>query len=175
MTVLHLVRHGRPRVDPTSPAPTWPLAAGAYDEVAGWAHGLPAGAWWATSPEPKARATAAVLHPGRLEVVDDLAEHRRGPGWTHDFTRTVERAFASPERAAAPGWEPLVDCRDRVVAAVRTLAAAHPVGHVVLVGHGTAWTVAAAALTGREPDLDRWRSLGMPDLVASLEVPTIIG
>jgi len=36
---------------------------------------------------------------------------------------------------------------------------------VVLVGHGTAWTVLVSALTRRPPDLDRWRTLAMPDLI----------
>jgi hypothetical protein len=35
---------------------------------------------------------------------------------------------------------------------------------LVLVGHGTAWTLALAALTGAEPDLDRWAALRMPDV-----------
>ncbi len=48
----------------------------------------------------------------------------------------------------------------------------HPNRHVVLVGHGTAWTLAAAALTGVAPDLDGWRSSSMPDVI---EVPRSIG
>ena len=36
---------------------------------------------------------------------------------------------------------------------------------VVLVGHGTAWTVLTAALTSTEPDVERWRALTMPDLL----------
>ena len=35
----------------------------------------------------------------------------------------------------------------------------------LLVGHGTAWTVLVAALSGEPPDLDRWRSLAMPNLL----------
>jgi hypothetical protein len=40
---------------------------------------------------------------------------------------------------------------------------------LVLVGHGTAWTVLVAELTGAEPDLARWRAMAMPDLIV---VPT---
>lgn len=36
---------------------------------------------------------------------------------------------------------------------------------MVLVGHGTAWTVVVADLTGLPPDLDRWSQLAMPDLI----------
>jgi hypothetical protein len=35
----------------------------------------------------------------------------------------------------------------------------------VLVGHGTAWTLVAADLTGQPPDLERWTSLAMPDVI----------
>jgi hypothetical protein len=36
---------------------------------------------------------------------------------------------------------------------------------VVLVGHGTAWTLLASELTGRPPDLARWAALRLPDVV----------
>lgn len=48
--------------------------------------------------------------------------------------------------------------------AVRRILVAHPGDDVVLVGHGTAWTVLVAALTGRPPDLDAWAALRMPDV-----------
>ena len=41
----------------------------------------------------------------------------------------------------------------------------------MLVGHGTAWTLLVAGLTGSEPDLVRWESLGMPDVI---EVPAVL-
>ena len=77
----------------------------------------------------------------------------------------VSRCFEEPGRSAHPGWEPLDACRERVVRAVEGILAAYGDDDVVLVGHGTAWTVLAAALTATEPDLDRWRALQMPDLV----------
>jgi broad specificity phosphatase PhoE len=51
------------------------------------------------------------------------------------------------------------------VPAVEGVLAACAGTDVVLVGHGTAWTVLAAALSGARPDLDRWRALRMPDLI----------
>jgi broad specificity phosphatase PhoE len=77
----------------------------------------------------------------------------------------VRRAFADPSVPAHEGWEPLDDCRDRVVPAVRRILDVHGDDDVVLVGHGTAWTVLVAELTGREADLARWESLAMPDLI----------
>ncbi len=57
----------------------------------------------------------------------------------------------------------------RLVPAVRRILDVHGGDAVVLVGHGTAWTLLAAELTGEPPDLERWRSLGMPDVIT---VPT---
>ena len=164
---LHLVRHGRPLVRPDVPAHRWDLDPAAYDDV--WAlrtsGRLPERAEWYSSPEPKARSTAALLTDGEVGVVDDLAEHRRGSGWIDDFEAVVRRAFADPDRAAYPGWEPLADCRRRVVAAARPLLPAAAGGDVVLVGHGTAWTLLVAEVTGAEPDVEAWQALAMPDLL----------
>jgi broad specificity phosphatase PhoE len=63
------------------------------------------------------------------------------------------------------GWEPLATCRHRVTTTARGLVADNPGTDLVLVGHGTAWTVLVAELTGDQPDLDRWRDLAMPDLL----------
>jgi broad specificity phosphatase PhoE len=63
-----------------------------------------------------------------------------------------------------PEWEPLADLEARLVPAVREILARHPADDVVLVGHGTAWTVLRAALTGEPPDLDAWAALRMPDV-----------
>jgi broad specificity phosphatase PhoE len=163
---LFLVRHGRPLVDRSRPAAEWELDPAAFDDV--WALRssglLPVEATWCTSPEPKAVQTAQLLTDGEVGVVDGLREHVRGSAWVDDFVGTVQRAFAVPERPAYDGWEPLARCRERVVETVRGLSAEHP-GDLVLVGHGTAWTVLAAALAGEPPDLARWRRLRMPDVI----------
>jgi len=67
---------------------------------------------------------------------------------------------------AAPGWEPLESTRDRVVTAVRGLLADDhdPEQAIVIVGHGTAFAVLAAELTGAEPNLDAWEALPLPGL-----------
>ena len=50
--------------------------------------------------------------------------------------------------------------------AVRRVLEVHGDEDVVLVGHGTAWTLVVADLTGRPPDLERWAALEMPDLIS---------
>jgi broad specificity phosphatase PhoE len=167
---LHLVRHGRPRVDRARPPHTWTLdPAGLPDIDALRASGtLPEAARWFSSPEPKALETARRLTDSEVRVVPDLREHERhSTHWFADpaeFRATVRRAFAYPERSARAGWEPLAATRDRLLPAVRRILTDHPGEDVVLAGHGTAWTVVAAALAGRSPDLDAWARLRMPDV-----------
>lgn len=168
---LFLVRHGRSLVDRARTAAEWELDPAGFDDV--WAlresGRLPRRAAWFCSPEPKAIGTAQLLTEGEVGVVDDLREHERlSTDWFEDgrdFEAVVRRAFADPDGSAHPGWEPLSACRDRVVPAVRRILDVHSGEDVVLVGHGTAWTVTVAELTGSAPDLDRWAALSMPDLL----------
>jgi len=165
---LHLVRHGRPLIDPAVPAHRWELDPAGFDDV--WAlresGRLPAPARWFTSPEPKAMQTAQLLTDGEVAVVPGLQEHRReSTTWHDDFVGVVRRAFAAPDLSAALGWEPLAACRLRVTGAVEGLRELHPDQDLVLVGHGTAWTLLTAELTGRTPDLGRWERLEMPDVI----------
>jgi broad specificity phosphatase PhoE len=173
--MLHLVRHGRPLVDPATPPHTWPLdpsGLAAVDALRASGR-LPTDAAWFSSPEAKARATAARLTDRPVTVVDDLSEHRRGVHWFDSgdaFAAAVRSAFDRPDEAAVPEWEPLSLTRSRVVAAVRGLRADHP-GDLVLVGHGTAWTVLVAALTGWPPDLTAWERLALPDVWTIADAP----
>lgn len=164
---LYLVRHGRPVVDPSVPASEWALDPEHEHEVValGASSRLPDGAAWFTSPEPKAARTAEILAGQPVDVVHDLCEHERTAGWVEDFPAAVAEAFARPDDVVHNGWEPLARTRLRVSAAVRRILAEHVGRDVVLVGHGTAWTLLVAELTGAEPDLVRWRGLSMPDVI----------
>ena len=167
--MLHLVRHGRPLVEPGLMPSAWELNPAGFDAI--WAlresGRLPGHAAWFCSPEPKAVATAQLLTDAEVAVVDGLREQVRETGdWIDDFDAVVRRAFAEPDRAAHAGWEPLSATRERVVTSVRALLDEHPGDELVLVGHGTAWTVVASELTGTAPDLDRWAALGMPDVIS---------
>ncbi len=171
---LFLVRHGRSLPRPGEPPHRWELDPAGFDDV--WAlresGRLPARAGWFCSPEPKAVATAQLLTESDIGVLDELREHVRDTAdWVDDFPGTVERAFAAPDVPAYDGWEPLASCRDRLVPAVRRLLDVHADQDVVLVGHGTAWTLLVAELTGRPPDLARWRALAMPDLIVVADPP----
>lgn len=168
MRALTLVRHGRPVIEPELPASSWELADDAVAEVRDLPE--PAGTWF-SSPERKALATARALTGARVTPVPGLREAERTAAWFDDpeeFHGAVREAFAHPDRAPLPGWEPLASTRRRVAAATRDLLAGC-FGDLVLVGHGTAWTLLVAELTGAEPDPEAWTRMRMPD-VAMLAV-----
>ena len=167
MPAVWLVRHGRSTPDPDTPPETWQLAEDALPGIDALRPLLPDTDAWYTSPEPKAVATARRIRGADVPVVDALAEHRRGPHWFDDpadFRDAVRRVFARPTDRALPEWEPLADLEARLVPAVREILVRHPDEDVVLVGHGTAWTLLRAVLTGEEPDLEAWAALRMPDV-----------
>lgn len=171
MTALLLVRHGRPLIDRDRPADEWELDPAYADDVRALRSRLPAHAAWFSSPEPKALATARLLTDEPVEVVDDLREHeRRSTDWLADFESVVRRAFEHPEVPAYDGWEPLARTRERVVRAVDGIRDQHPGHDIVLVGHGTSWTLVRAELTGRPPDLEWWSRLSLPDLTSVADV-----
>ncbi len=168
---LHLVRHGLPLIDPQRPAAEWELDPAGFDDI--WAlresGRLPQQAAWFCSPEPKAQQTAQLLTDGEVGSLDELREHERGvTAWVEDraeWHAVVRRVFTHPEEPAMPGWEPLDTTRARLLPAVRRILEVHGDDDVVLVGHGTAWTLLVAQLSKRAPDLERWRSLAMPDVI----------
>jgi broad specificity phosphatase PhoE len=51
-----------------------------------------------------------------------------------------------------------------VVSAVGAILDQNPHRDVVLVGHGTAWTLVRSAMTGDPPALDRWARLSLADV-----------
>ena len=120
-------------------------------------------------------ATAAALTDRPVTQIDDLREAERPAAWFGDpaeFVVAVRRAMNAPDEPAVPGWEPAAATRRRVARAVRTLLdSTQRWTELVLVGHGTAWTLLVAELTARGPDLDAWERMAMPDL-AELDVPT---
>lgn len=169
MPRLFLVRHGRPAIAVDAPSGTWGLDLAGFPDIDALAASgrLPEHASWFSSPEPKAVETGRRLTSTPVKVVQPLAEQERGVRWFHDaeeFAATVRRAFDRPQERAVPEWEPLARTRERVVPAVRRILADQEEDEVVLVGHGTALTLLVSELTGRQPDLEAWAALEMPDV-----------
>jgi broad specificity phosphatase PhoE len=158
--MLHFVRHGRPAIDPDVPAHEWSLDPAYVGDVRALGSHLPRHPRWFSSPEPKALGTARLLTEEPVSVVDEPREHERHmTDWFPDFGDVVRRAFEHPDAPAYAGWEPLARTRQRVVSAVVAILEQHPDSEIVLVGHGTAWTLLRAALLGEEPDLAWWSGL----------------
>lgn len=162
---LHLVRHGFPAVDPCVPACEWHLERERLDDVRALADAgvLPAQARWCSSNEPKALETAEVLTGGAdVEPVPELREQYRPAGWVDAYAVRVHRSLVRPDEPAMEGWETAESTRARVGEAVRTLMK-ETAGDLVLVGHGTAWTLTVAELTGCPVDLVAWERMTLPD------------
>lgn len=167
MTVLHLVRHGPPELG-AGPASGWPLHqdAGASLAALRSSGALPKRARWFASPEPKAFATARGLTDEAVGLVDGLREMTRpAEDWMpqQEWTMTVYRSMAEPDTPAREGWETGGATTNRVAGAVRRIRDSCPEDDLVLVGHGTAWTLLVAALRRQPPDLAAWTGLRMPD------------
>jgi broad specificity phosphatase PhoE len=163
--VLHLVRHGPPLVDPSVPAHAWALDASRTGQVQALAECgvLPEQARWCSSDEPKALQTAQLLAgDAAVEPVPALREQARPAGWVDDYAVRIHRSLVRPDEPPAAGWETAGSTRARVVEAVRILLKETP-GDLVLVGHGTAWTLAVSELTGAPVDLAAWERLLLPD------------
>jgi broad specificity phosphatase PhoE len=174
MVMLHLVRHARSASVPTSPSWEWSLADGAETGAEQLlASGvLPTQALWVSSTEPKAVATARLLTASDVSLDDGLREAVRDPAWLpfEEFQGLVLRSFADPASSVRAGWEPLDVTRVRVTQAADAAVRQADGRDVVLVGHGTAWTMLVAALTGEPPDVEAWEAMLMPDH-CSLEWP----
>jgi broad specificity phosphatase PhoE len=156
-TIL-LVRHAAVAVDRTRPAAEWQLSSAGLEAAERLAR---ARAWRdvrlvATSPEPKARATAGPLAAaaGVGPVVDPRLREVEGRAWVDDCERAVAEYFATGER---PGWEPAV----RATARIRDALDALP-GDACAVSHGLVLSLAVADLTGRPPDIVAWRAVPFP-------------
>lgn len=164
---LHLVRHGRPTVLADHPSTDWPLHPEAGADIAALRAAAPwsAPAVWISSPESKARQTAELLTDAPVAVDVRLHEAVRHT-WiddADDFRRAVLTSFARPDHSAVDGWEPLSRTRDRLVAAVAAATCDHPADDVVLVGHGTAFTLLVASILHQPCDVAGWETMRMPD------------
>jgi 2,3-bisphosphoglycerate-dependent phosphoglycerate mutase len=161
-----LVRHSVPAIDPEIPAEDWRLSA------EGRSRCDPLATQLATyepqtilsSPEPKARETAAVLGE-RLGLAvresDDLREQaRRTVGWLErEQLEAGIRVLFERRDEVVFGEESAADALARFSRAVAGLGPS-----AVVVSHGTVISLYAAAQTGRDP-FDIWRALELPDLL----------
>lgn len=160
---VYLIRHAHtePRAD--VPSPEWGLT----DEGRAAARELALRDGWldlslvASSPEPKARATAAPIAEAAaldLRLERDLREAGR-PWVDSDYPALARRYLAGEEIL---GWEPAGEVRERMERAVRALSV-EAGGALAVVSHG----LALSLLLGLSPD--EWEAMPFASVVRVLE------
>ncbi|MBA2297458.1 MAG: histidine phosphatase family protein [Actinobacteria bacterium] len=170
MRRLVLVRHAPVRLDPETPPRLWELTdegRAAAERLARLDvfRGVEA---LVTSPEPKARATAApiaVTGGYELRVDHGLREAERGAAPVDDRDGFVAQVDAWYGGTPVPGWEERDVAAARIVGAVARLRDELR-GDLVLVSHGTVLSLYLAWLLGRERvDLAEWEAIPLPAFV----------
>lgn len=172
MDRIVLVRHAEPDVDPQLAAAEWaltPRGVKAARRMAVALSGLNPG-WIVTSPERKARETAALLAESLeipVEVDERLAEHGADPheffADYNEFRRLVEAHFAQPDQVVFRG-EASATAAARFGASATDCAARLNDGLPVLVSHGRIISSWLSGLTGQSAT-DIWNELRLPDLI----------
>lgn len=178
IVLLHLVRHGRPLVDPTTPPREWQLDPAGIADIQALRAALPRSATaaaWFSSDERKALATAQHLTNSVVRPLPRLREAARD-SFINDqtaFAEAVSRSLQHPATAALPGWEPLERTRQRISDTAADIVSGS-CGDVVLVGHGTAWTLLIHHLAD-EPLPQNLPPMTMPDLlIFDLSTRTVV-
>ena len=152
-------------VDPGRPPAEWELGAGSRAQAAELATrpGLVGVAGVASSPEPKARATAEVFADRLgvpLRVDGRLAEVRR-PWVGEGYRLAAHRYLAGDE---PDGWEARSEVAARMAAAVDDLRTSAGDGEALVVGHGLALAIhLEQVLAGRFDPYGFWCRLAFPD------------
>ncbi|MEW5869935.1 MAG: histidine phosphatase family protein [Chloroflexota bacterium] len=167
-TLLILVRHSQPEIDPRLPAAQWPLSAAGRERCQPLARALSAYPLHAviSSHEPKAiqtaRLVAAALNLPASQA-PGLHEHERpAAGLTNqeEFQAAVACLFAHPGQLVM-GAETADQARQRFTQAVHALLAAHPGQNLAVVAHGTVISLFVAHACRLDP-FPLWQSLTLP-------------
>ena len=138
-----LVRHAAVVVDPATPSHEWPLSQAGRE--AARALELPPGPAL-TSPEPKARETAALA--GLDAAADERLREVARP-WSDDYVSLVARYLGGED---LDGWEPRGAALERLHAALDGFDG-------VAVSHGLAISLFAGL------SFDEWHALPFPAVV----------
>ncbi len=160
---MHLIRHAHTEPRPDVPSAEWGLTAAGREA----ARELALRDDWldltlvASSPEPKARATASpIAEAAALDLRLDRDLREAGRPWVDGDYAAEARRYLSGEELA--GWEPAEDVRERMERAVRLLAV-EAGGPLAVVSHG----LSLSLLLGLSPD--EWEALPFGEVVAVIE------
>ena len=171
MTILILVKHAMPEIDPNIPARYWRLSAEGRQAASALADTLASyhPSVLIASPEPKARETAEIIAARlglEMAIDSELYEHDRAnvPFLSQPaFREAVAEFFARPDELVF-GNETAQQARQRFTQAVEQIIAAHPDENIVIVAHGTVISLFAGHHAGIDP-LRLWQRLGLPSYI----------
>jgi broad specificity phosphatase PhoE len=183
MRTLLLAKHATPRIEPSAPAHTWPLAESGRTSCAALADAAErfSPAFVVASREAKAAETG-LLVARRLRLPfttrPSLHEHdRRGFPFLSDrneFLSRMREAFERPGERLV-GNESLDEAHARFAAGLDEILAERADGNPLVVSHGTVLALHVARVTGVDP-YALWMALRYPCLVAlSLPERTLAG
>jgi broad specificity phosphatase PhoE len=166
-----LIRHAQVVINPTESTDQWRLAP--EGEVAAAAlrerPEIASAKRFFSSPDPKARATAAEVATLRpIIAVPDLRELDRGAaGWfgdAGDYASMVAQILRHPD-VSIRGCETAAHAQSRIVQAVGDLARSNPDEPIAVVSHGIVLELYVSCLRGRRmADVETWRRMGFPDV-----------
>lgn len=159
------MRHAMALADPERPPDEWELGPASRAAAADLALRARLGevVGVASSPEPKAQATAQAFatRVGLPVVVDDRLVEARRP-WVGEGYRIAAHRYLSGEEP--DGWEPRAEVAARMGAALDDLRAERGSGELVVVGHGLGLSLhLEAVFRGRFDPYGFWCRLAFPD------------
>jgi broad specificity phosphatase PhoE len=168
MPALVLVRHSIPAIDPVLPSTEWGLSPAGERAAVELADALGAFSAMAvaTSPERKARETAAIIAGRRgipMNLEKGLREHDRSSvGYLprSDFEAGIRRLLRAPDQLVF-GDETADALFLRFSSSLERARATAPQHDVIAVSHGAAISIYVGRTLGVEP-AEFWRALTMP-------------
>ena len=167
-SLLVLVRHSVPEIDPGRPAREWSLSPEGSRRARQLAPDLAPYDLevLVSSEERKAVQTAAIIGEElglAAEVVPGLHEHDRSGVVGLDreaFLSAIERTFAHPGERVF-GAESADEARERFTGTLGHLLARYPGRNLCVVAHGTVLSLYVAEREGSDP-YALWQRLGLP-------------
>ena len=168
-----LICHAEVTIDPDTTSHIWSLSTDGAAKASDLARhpALTDVDLVATSPEPKALATAKAVAVDRpIVVAEELCEiNRHAAGWVaraEEYADMVRSILERPTESIR-GCKTAADVGRRISRAIDDLLSANPGCSLAVVSHGIVLTLYLSALLGLPtPDPAIWRSIAMPDLTA---------
>jgi len=168
---LVLIRHAPVEIEPEIPTERWPLSTTGVRAASALrgSSALGSVSVFASSPEPKASATAVAIANGRpiVEMTGLKELDRSAAGWLRtqaEYISLVGEILQQPHHSVH-GCEPAAQGQLRFVKAVEELLAKFGDAEVAVVSHGIVLSLYMAYIR-RLPtsDLTIWERISLPDL-----------